>query len=530
MKTPTLVDQYGRPVQRARLTEEKAGPTLGGVRSVLTGYPGNGLTPGRLASILRDADQGDALRYLELAETIEERDMHYAGVLGTRKRSVAQLEIQVDAASDDAEHVQHADMIREWLLRDELQGELFDMLDAVGKGYSVTEIIWDTSEGSWQPKRLEYRDPRFFALDRADGTTPLLRTDQGDVPLDPFCFISTVIRAKSGLPIRSGIARLAVWFWMFKSFTARDWAIFTQTYGQPIRVGKYGQGASNDDKDVLFRAVANIAGDCAAIIPDSMVIEFIESKSIGSSSDLYERRANWLDQQLSKAVLGQTATTDAIAGGHAVGREHRQVQEDIERADAIALSACLNRDLARPWIDLEFGPQEKYPRIRIGRRDEKDVKLIVEAVTKLVPMGMRVQVSDMRDLLGLADPDREAEVLTAPPRPAQPAIGADPTAVSETAPAVARQLAALFAAEPRREKDAVDVLAEQAERLAAPAGDALIARIRDLVMTAPTLDDVRTGLLALAPNMPTGDLGGLMRQALVMAELSGRDEIGSLDG
>jgi phage gp29-like protein len=78
-----------------------------------------------------------------------------------------------------------------------------------------------------------------------------------------------VIRAKSGLPIRSGIARLATWSWMFKAFTQRDWAIFTQTFGQPVRVGKYPAGATEEDKDTLFRAVANIAGDCAAIIPES---------------------------------------------------------------------------------------------------------------------------------------------------------------------------------------------------------------------------------------------------------------------
>ena len=49
------------------------------------------------------------------------------------------------------------------------------------------------------------------------------------------------------------------------------------------------------------------------------------------------------------------------------GKEHRQVQEDIERADAKALSAIINRDLIRCWIDLEYGSQKKYPRLRIGR-------------------------------------------------------------------------------------------------------------------------------------------------------------------
>ena len=76
MKRPSLLDQYGRPVRRGVLTEEVGGATLGGVRSPMSGYPADGLNPQRLAAILRAADMGDPVRYMELAETIEERDLH----------------------------------------------------------------------------------------------------------------------------------------------------------------------------------------------------------------------------------------------------------------------------------------------------------------------------------------------------------------------------------------------------------------------------------------------------------------------
>ena len=89
MKSPTLLDQNGNPVRRAVLTQEVAAASIGSVRSPISGYAGDGLNPQKLAAILREADAGDALRYLELAETIEERDAHYLGVLGTRRRAVA---------------------------------------------------------------------------------------------------------------------------------------------------------------------------------------------------------------------------------------------------------------------------------------------------------------------------------------------------------------------------------------------------------------------------------------------------------
>jgi phage gp29-like protein len=416
---PELVDRNGRPLRRDVLTREIAGPTLAGLRSPIAGYPSDGLNPVRLAGILRSADMGQPLSYFELAELIEERDPHYAGVLGTRKRSVAQLDITVEAASDDARDVAIADMVRDWLTRDELADELFDILDAIGKGDSFTEIIWDTSEGQWRPDRLEWRDPRWFEYDRADGRTPLLRGGEDgrtmSVPLEPFKFIRHTIKAKSGLPVRSGLARIAAWGWMFKAFTQRDWAIFAQTYGQPVRIGKFDSSASPQDRDTLFRAVANIAGDMAAIIPAGMEIEFIESKNVGQGSDLFEKRADWLDRQISKAVLGQTNTTDAQAGGLGSGQAqvHKSVADDIEAADAKGTAATLNRDLVRPWVDLEHGPQPRYPKVRIARTEPEDLESLGRVLTYLVPLGVRVEESAVRDRLGFPEPAPEARILGA---------------------------------------------------------------------------------------------------------------------
>lgn len=509
---PVILDQYERPVKREVLTQEVAGPTVGGIRTPYSGYPGDGLEPRRLAGILRAADQGDPLRFFELAEQIEERDMHYVGVLGTRKRQVAQLEIFVDAASDKPEDVERADRVRAWLGRDELADELFDILDAIGKGISSTEIIWDTSSGQWQPLRLEWRDPRWFTTDRVDGKTPMLRTESGDRPLDPFKFIIATIRAKSGIPVRSGIARLAAWNWMFKAFTQKDWAIFSQTFGQPVRVGKYPAGASEKDKDTLFRAVANIAGDCAAIIPESMLIEFIESQNVGTGSDLYMKRSDWLDQQTSKCVLGQTATTDAIAGGHAVGQEHRQVQKDIERSDARKLAAVLNRDLIGPWMMLEYGPLEAYPRLRIGADDDDNIEQMIKGAVNLVPMGLRVSESFMRDKLGIPDPAPDEVLLTPPPQAPSP-FGFDATG----SPALqSRRLG-------KRSASEVALLAAAAERLAQPAFDELVGEIRTALMSAKSLEDVRKHLGHL--RLDEANMADALRLSLVMAKLAGRADI-----
>src|SRR6266851_2881539 len=101
-----LYDAYGREVDMARLREEQAGPTMAGIRNIYSVmHPSAGLTPERLASILRQAEYGDPFLYLELAEEMEEKDLHYLAVLSTRRQAVAQLDMQVRPASsarDDA--------------------------------------------------------------------------------------------------------------------------------------------------------------------------------------------------------------------------------------------------------------------------------------------------------------------------------------------------------------------------------------------------------------------------------------------
>lgn len=535
---PQLLDRWGNPVQRADLTREVAAPTIGGVRSPVSGYPGDGLNPITLSGMLRAADVGSFVQYLELAETIEERDPHYLGVLSTRKRSVAQLDVTVEAASDAPRDVKIADMLRDWIDRDELGGELFNILDCIGKGISFTEIDWETSAGQWRPKRLIRRDPRWFRFARVDLETPLMLDDQGrEVPLAPYKFIFANIPAKSGLPIRSGLARIAAWGWMFKAFTLRDWAIFTQTYGQPLRLGKWHSGASEQDKATLFRAVSNIAGDCAAIIPASMSIDFVETGNVGASSDLYEKRADWLDRQISKAVLGNTSTTDAIAGGHAVGRVHRQVQEDIERADAAALSGILNRDLVRPWVDLEFGPQARYPRLRVARADAEDVKALSEVVARLVPLGLQVEESQMRDRLGFAEPAKGAVLLAPPaaPPPVTPDLGdlagglnGQTAEFKRGAPPEGMTPALQAAGAPAAKSgrvDHVDLLAARTELEAQPEVARMIGQIEAMLSAADSLEEARDMLLAAFPKLDTTGLAARLGDAMLAAQLAGRVDI-----
>jgi phage gp29-like protein len=164
-----------------------------------------------------------------------------------------------------------------------------------------------------------------------------------------------------------------------------------------------------------MRALSMLGSDAAAAFPKSMDVEFIDRKG-GETGDLFERLATWADLQVSKAVLGQTSTTDAVAGGLGSGQAttHNDVRGDIERADAKLLGATLNRDLVRPIVMLNRGHRDAYPRIRIGRPEEEDVKAFLEAVDAAVKYGVPVSVTTFRQKTGIPEPAAGEELLTAP--------------------------------------------------------------------------------------------------------------------
>lgn len=542
-----LLDPHGRPFTSTALKADLMEATLGSVRSPMSGYSADGLDPERLARILREADAGDPVRYLELAETIEERDPHYVGVLGTRRRSVSQIDITVDAGGDTPDDMRRAEMVRTWLKRDELQGDLFDILDCIGKGYSGTEIIWDASMGQWMPQRLEWRDPRWFRFSDHDLKTPMRLDESGQkIPLEPSKFIWAQIQAKSGLPLRGGLARCTAWAWMFKAFTQRDWAIFTQTYGQPVRVGKWGENATEENKQILFRAVSKLAGDMAAIIPESMNIEFIESGNVGAASGNYKERSDWLDQQVSKAVLGQTATTDAVTGGLGSGKEHRQVQEDIERADARALAAILNRDLIRPWMRLNFGDLKSYPRLKIERAEQEDLKAFADAVAPLIDRGLQVSQAEVMRRFNLPAAKAGEAILT-PRAPSQGRDleqqgddegsnsiikrksgvfkrGRDDLGASSHAAALMASEGAVSQDTPAADPaaDPASLLADRLSAEAAPAMRTMLEQLEAMMKAAGSLEELSEMLRTAHPDLDASALAQVIAQAMLAGHLGGR--------
>ncbi|MDR2733381.1 MAG: DUF935 domain-containing protein [Spirochaetota bacterium] len=372
------------------------------------------LTPERLAEILNDVKRGECpAEYLELAQDIELKDLHYRSVLSTRKDAITGLEIKVIPAGEEQRDMELAEAVnRDIVQSTKLYALIRDMLDALAKGFSVCEIIWDTNTPPWKPRAYKFRDPRWFQYDKETGKTLMLRTPLGNElePLRQFRFVVHEPHLISGNQILAGLALPALYYWMLKTYDVTSWAAFIDRYGYPIRIGKYGKKATEQDRATLKRAVAAIGQDFGAVIPESAVLEIIEAQHTSETSGVYAALADWVDKQISKLVLGQTMTTDE-GSSRSQSETHEKVRDDIADSDIQQVLETLHTALTIPYINLNFGVQENYPRIDLFKPDEKNVEQIISAIEKLGPQGFKVKADEMRSLLGLSNPEEGDETI-----------------------------------------------------------------------------------------------------------------------
>ncbi len=423
-----ILDHLGRPARVSEMREHISRASVGSVRNPFDNFVATGMTPQTLIGVIKAAAHRDHRRYLEFAGEMEKRDPHYFSQLRTRKIAVSGLTRRVVAPSEDAQDVAIAELLTACLNSDGFSTVIKDILDALGKGFSCVEIVWDTDvvEGGrnmWLPKGYEWVNPRFIRYDRNTASIPMLMTNENPdgEELPRYKFIYHQPHIVSGLPLAGGLARQVAAMHLFKSFAVRDWMSFAEVFGMPLRIGRYAPNATPEDVQTLREAVRDIGADAAAVLPNTMEIMFERSGMSGlpGSDDFFELLNNWLDSQVSKAVLGQTMSTDD-GSSLSQAQVHNEVRKDIRDADIEAVQDTLNKYLIRPIVDLNFGPRSRvqdYPRVDIYEEEKEDLTALAEALTPFIDRGLPVDAAVILDKFGLELPDAGATLLGPPAMP-----------------------------------------------------------------------------------------------------------------
>lgn len=468
----SILGPDGLPVEISMLTGEIAAPEMYGQRALDYIVETPGLNPRRLSEIMLQANHGLARPYLRLAIEMEERYLHYASQLQTRRLALDSVNVCVEAP--EGCNAKAAELLESVIEEPFFADMVQDLLDGIGKGYSVVEPVWEYENGALRPVKYQHRDPRYFRYDIVDLRDLHLLDPAGmpGLPIEAPYFIKHEPKIRAGIPLRTGLARSAAWAYMVQSFTLQDWSAFAQIYGIPFRVGKYHPSATADDRKALLTAVRAIANDAAGIIPSGMEIEFHEVKGTQGHA-VFGSLIDYMDRKISMAVLGQTMTAED-GSSRAQAQVHNEVRHDILKADARQLRATINRDLARFIVAMNFGPQEVYPQIAFDVAEPEDITALAGALAVTVPLGLKVSQNEVREKMGLSDPDDDDELLTPPPvnTPPKAKVYSPPSPLVAPETMAARGVlcacgcgkpadqVARFAAAPATQPDVVDAIGE----------------------------------------------------------------------
>ena len=129
------------------------------------------------------------------------------------------------------------------------------------------------------------------------------------------------------------------------------WDTFTEIFGMPMRIAKT---TSRDEKDISrLQKVLDLMGSTqSGVMPEGTEIEIVES-SKGDSYNVYDRRIDRANSELSKLIIGQTMT---IEDGSSLSQSetHLKVFENLVEADCDLLRDLVNSQLIPRLIIMGF--------------------------------------------------------------------------------------------------------------------------------------------------------------------------------
>jgi len=426
------------------------------------------------------------------------RDTQVKSAFEQRRLAIVGATLDVQPGGDRPIDKQAADS-----LRAQLEALSFDritdkMCYGLFYGYSVGECLWARDGREIVLEDIRVRKSRRFRFDGALRLRMLTYSDlMGELLPERKFWTFQAGADNDDEPYGLGLGHYVWWPVFFKRHDIRFWLIFLEKFGQPTAHGQYPKGATEEEQQKLLDAVQAIQTDSGVITPDGMPIDLIEAARSGTAD--YAAMNKAMDEAISKAIMGQTMTSDS-GSSRSQAQVHMEVRQDLVEADIDLVCDSFNQQVAR-WLTEWNYPGAAVPRItRHLEKSWRDLQASADLDQKLGAVGYRRTLESVQDTYGGEWEEKSAA-------PAQPQPGQPPAF-----------------AEPAQGTPADDQAAQLGDQLD-PLVEGWIEQIRHLVETSTSLEDVQSGLMHLYPHMSLDQYGHAMQRALAAAELAGRSDI-----
>lgn len=273
-------------------------------------------------------------------------DAHLYSVIQQRKAGVLSLPREVTGES----YIQP--VIESLLERLDSDTLISQILNAPLFGYTVLEITWEPvyiSGRKWiLPARAEEKPQEWFRFDQMNRLRYRSLSSPEGIPLPDKKFLLVQNDATYINPYGEKVLSRCYWPVLFKKNGLEIWVSFTQRYGLPFVIGKQPASSTPEASTELMQTLEEMITTSAAVIPDNTSVEIISFPS-GASIDAYRYFLEFMNSEISKAVLTQTLTTELQQrGSYAAARTHSDQLAKLHLADARLAEKTINRMLR--WI------------------------------------------------------------------------------------------------------------------------------------------------------------------------------------
>jgi phage gp29-like protein len=214
-------------------------------------------------------------------------------------------------------------------------------------------------------------------------------------------------------------ARDICWFmWLAKQEILQDAITYAERYAMGIRVGYYPLG-QDAGRGMMENVLANLTNDNSVLLPmtgtDKIYDIDIKEPNAGRAQ-IFLELVNWFSGKIKEAILGQSLSSESggTGMGSGVANLHADTLSRIIRYHADALADSMTTDFVRVVAKMLGATDKEASALRFVFAPERpDPKERLEAIEKFVAMGGRVSEREVRDLLGLSQPNTDEPILGA---------------------------------------------------------------------------------------------------------------------
>lgn len=313
-------------------------------------------------------------------------DPHLFSTIQQRKSGVLSLnwELQQQDSSQN-----EFDLINEVLNTINLENLIDQLLNTPLFGFTVFEIVWEKQGNFLIPNTIAEKPQEWFFFDQFNNLN--IKKNSNSIKLDgeivnPLKFILVQHKPTYQNPYGERVLSRCFWPVTFKRGGLKFWITFTEKYGNPFLIGKLPRGSAQQEIDDLLTSLENMIQDAVAVIPDDSSIDIKEAQR-SSSVEVFRELMNFQNNEISKAILTQTLTTEVQdTGTYAASKTMSDMLANVQLADKKLVEKTINKIIDLIY-QVNFNSANK-PRFILYEEEDVD-KLLAERDQILVNTGIK---------------------------------------------------------------------------------------------------------------------------------------------